>query len=48
LNSFKIAYEEFQPIIKKIEDLKLKFDNLEVSLKENNIPYTPERIKENF
>ena len=48
LNSFKIAYEDFQPIIKKIEDLKLKFDNLEVSLKENNIPYTPERIKENF
>tara|TARA_B000000557_G_C20703341_1_gene412549 strand:- start:268 stop:912 length:645 start_codon:yes stop_codon:yes gene_type:complete len=48
LNSFKIAFEEFQPIVKKIEDLKLKFDNLEVSLKENNIPYTPERIKEKF
>jgi len=48
LNSFEIAYDEFQPIIKKIEDLKLKFDSLEVSLKENNIPYTPERIKEKF
>jgi hypothetical protein len=48
LNSFKIAYDEFQPIIRKIEDLKLKFENLEVSLKENNIPYTPERIKEKF
>jgi hypothetical protein len=48
LNSFKIAYDEFQPIIRKIEDLKLKFENLEVSLKENSIPYTPERIKEKF
>ena len=48
LNSFKIAYDEFQPIFRKIEDLKLKFENLEVSLKENNIPYTPERIKEKF
>jgi hypothetical protein len=48
LNSFKIAYNEFQPIIEKIEDLILNFDDLEVSLKENNIPYTPERIKENF
>ena len=48
LNSFNIANEEFQPILKKIEDLKLKFDGLEVLLKENNIPYTPERIKEKF
>ena len=48
LNSFEIAYEEFQPIILAIEDLQLNFNKLEVSLKQNNIPYTPERIKENF
>ena len=48
LNSFEIALEEFQPILQKIEDLQLKFNSLEESLKENSIPYTPERIKENY